>query len=230
MFHYRWHYEADIENAGPLLTFWQNPQLADEEAKGLSDFISRRQVDRLYVVGSNDITAATIEESYKRIIGILDGLVQAHGYVLGGRPASADFALYGQLTQLGIVDPTPAAILQKASPRLRAWLDRMDDLSGYADSHNSWLSFGEAATVLGPLLDEIGRVYVPFLMANAKAVQESRDTFTATIDGHLWEQPTFPYQAKCLKWIGEEFAALPNGTRSNVHSLLDRHGCAALIS
>jgi len=230
MFHYRWYYDADVKNAGPLLVYWQNPVQADADAQGLIDFISQRQVERLYVVGSNDVTAATIEDSYKRIIAILNDLVATQGYVLGARPATADFALYGQLTQLGIVDPTPAAILQKAAPRLRAWLDRVDDLSGETVGAGGWLAFEDASTSLKPLLAEIGRVYVPFLIANAKAVQAGEKSFETTIDGRAWTQPTFPYQAKCLGWIRQEFEALPDGAREKIRALLAQNGCAALLS
>lgn len=51
------------------------------------------------------------------------------------------------------------------------------------------------------MLGEIGRVYVPFLLANAQAVMTGAKSFETTIDGRAWSQPTFPYQAKCLKWI-----------------------------
>ena len=130
MFHFRWAHQADIDNAGPMLIFWNDPTINDEEAKAAADFIARRQIDRLYVVGSNAVTAETIESSYARFLHALDGLVQAQGYVLGARPSSADFALYGQLTQLGIIEPTSAAVMAKVSRRVRGWIDRVEDLSG----------------------------------------------------------------------------------------------------
>jgi len=229
MFHYRWAYQADIDNAGPLLTFWHNPQLSADEAAGFSDYISQRQIERLYVVGSNDVTAKTIEDSYERLIAILSDLIQAKGYVLGARPSSADFALYGQLTQLALVDPTPAAILNKRVPRLRAWIDRVDDLSGLEPQDSDWLSSDGAADRLKPLLAEIGRVYTPFLLANAAAVQNGEKSFTTMIDGREWSQPTFPYQAKCLGWLRDEFAAMPAQSRKAVVDVFAVTGCTPLI-
>ncbi|HCQ81226.1 MAG TPA: glutathione S-transferase, partial [Rhodobiaceae bacterium] len=81
-------------------------QLEAETANTVSDEFAQRQIGRLGVVGSNDITGPLIEESFTRLIDILDTLIMQNGYVLGARPSSADFALFGQLTQLCQVEPT----------------------------------------------------------------------------------------------------------------------------
>lgn len=223
MFHYRWHYSEDAANAGPLLIFWQDSTYPDEVAGPMADGFAKRQIDRLYVVGSNDNTAPIIEASYQRLVGILDRIVQRHGFVLGTRPSAADFAVYGQLTQLGIVDPTPARIMAAASPRLRAWLDRVEDLSGLPDG--AWLEPGSLWAHLGELLTEIGRVYVPFLLANAQAAVAGQSEFETTIDGKRWTQPVFPYQAKCLLTLRGARDALSDDARQALDALLAGTGC-----
>jgi len=105
MFHYRWAHEADYKNAGPLLIYWGSSVIDDGTAQNLSDHFTKRQIDRLYVVGSKETTAPIIEAAYTRFIGILDQLLAQKGYVLGARPSAADFAIFGQMTQLGIVEP-----------------------------------------------------------------------------------------------------------------------------
>jgi glutathione S-transferase len=60
MFHYRWAHEADARNAGPLLTYWCDTTVPDEEGRNISAALTRRQQERLYVVGSNETTAARI--------------------------------------------------------------------------------------------------------------------------------------------------------------------------
>lgn len=227
MFHYRWHYAEDAANAGPLLIFWQDSRYADEVARPMADGFARRQIDRLYVVGSNDVTAPIIEASYQRLVGILDRIVQRQGFVLGTRPSAADFAIYGQLTQLGIVDPTPARIMAKASPRLRAWLDRVEDLSGLPDGQ--WLESGALWAHLGELLAEIGRVYVPFLLANARAAAAGESDFETMIDGRRWTQPVFPYQAKCLLTLRAARGALSEDARQALDALLAGTGCEEMF-
>lgn len=229
MFHFRWAHEADIANAGPLLVYWSQPTAKADDAQAFAASVSRRQIDRLYVVGSNPVTAATIENSYRRLVPLLDTLFATRGFVLGARPSTADFALYGQLTQLAIVEPTSAAITAGLSRRVRAWVDRLEDLSGLTPSPSDWLTREEAATMLKPLLAEIGRVYAPFLVANAEAVAAGRDVETV-IDGARWTQPAFPYQAKCLAWLREAFAALSDGDRKAVRAIAEGAGCDALFA
>ncbi len=229
MFHYRWAFERDAENAGPLLVYWLMPTAPEAEATAMAQRFSRRQIDRLYVVGSNETTAETIEASYRRLVDILDALVQRKGHVLGARPSSADFALYGQLLQLGTVEPTSAEVMAARSPRLRAWLDRVEDLSGLKPSDDDWFAADEAGDALAPLLAEIGRVYAPFLLANAAAAASGAERFDTEIDGRAWTQPTFHYQAKCLAALRARYAGLEDAARRTVDGLIAGSGCEALF-
>lgn len=229
MFHFRWAHEADWKNAAPLLVFWNDPRVPADAAEALSENFARRQIERLYVVGSNPVTAQTIEASFARLIQILDALIERRGFVLGGRPASADFALFGQLTQLGIVEPTSAAILSRASHRVRSWIDRVEDLSGVVPEEQDWFSGAETRAALAPLLTEIGRTYVPAMRANAAAISDGNDRFETEIDGRAWTQPVFKYQAKCLNWLRADHAALAAAARSEVDATLAGTGCDLLF-
>jgi glutathione S-transferase len=228
MFHYRWHHAEDAAHAGPLLAFWQNPQLDAEQAGASGDAFAKRQISRLYVVGSSELTASVIESSYERVIGIMDRIIMRQGFVMGSRPGSSDFAIFGQLTQLGLVDPTPARFLERHSPRLRAWLDRTEDLSGL--QAQDWLSRDSIFEHLGELLGEVGRVYAPFLIANAKATDEGNETFETTIDGKQWVQPVFPYQVKCLAAIRHARNSMPVQDRHDLDSMLTGTGCEVLFA
>lgn len=179
-------------------------------------------------MGSSTLTASVIESSYERLVGIMDRIIERQGFVLGTRPASADFAIYGQLTQLGLVDPTPARYLQRHSPRLRAWLDRAEDLSGHHPAQ--WLPHALIADHLGELLCEIGRVYAPFLVANAQAVANHQAEFKTCIDGQLWSQPVFPYQVKCLDTLRQARNVLSEDVRLALDAVLSGTGCEALFA
>ncbi len=229
MFHYRWHYDADIDMAAKILPRWSNIQAAEEQLQKASRQIADRQISRLYVVGSNDVTAPVIEASYKRFLGIMDTLIERQKFVLGDRPSCADFAIYAQLTQLAKFDPTPAAICLDEAPRVYAWTDLLDDLSGHPADAARWMPIESVAEVLGELLAEIGRVYVPALLANAQALQAGNPEMETTIDGQRWVQPTFPYQAKCLQWINQEYRQLDGNAQRQVDTIFEGTGCAALI-
>lgn len=230
MFHYRWAHEADRQNIEPLLVYWADPTLDADTARVTAEKFGQRQYERLYVVGSNAVTGPTIEDSFTRLVPILDTLIARRGFVLGGRPSAADFALYGQLTQLVQVEPTPAALVRGVSQRLPAWVDRMEDLSGNAAREEDWDTPELALKALAPLLGEIGRVYLPFLLGNAAAAAAGEDTVNTEVDGRLWTQPVFPYQVKCFKALLDGFKALPAEDKEFLTPVLTETGCQVLVN
>lgn len=229
MFHYRWAFSKDAENASSLLSHFGNVQIDAATAANRSEFIADRQIGRLYVVGSNEVTAPLIEASYLRVIDILDSLIQSEGFVLGARPSAADFAIFGQFTQIAFFEPTSGEILAQRSQRFRAWLYQVEDLSGLAVSDDDWLHVDKIPQQLHDLLTEIGRTYVPVMLANSEAINNSKTDFETEIDGQKWVQPTFPYQAKCLQWIREAFYRLDSEDRDTISSQLAGTGCEKLF-
>ncbi len=230
MFHYRWSYAADISKAGELLPRWRNLTANDAKIEPLSRTFRERQIGRLYVVGSNPTTAPVIEESYRRFL-LLFAAHLLHGpFVLGRRPAAADFAIFGQLTALTQFDPTPMAIAHATAPSVCAWVGAVEDLSGLEPEPGDWFQREALPDTLHNLLAEAGRVYVPVMLANARAVDSGSETVLAEVDGRPWEQRPFPYQAKCLQWIRQAFARLDEEDREYVKDVLDGTGCDALVS
>ncbi len=229
MFHFRWAHEADWKNAAPLLVYWNTNTVDRDAAAKVADVFARRQIDRLYVVGSNPVTAETIEQSYRRLIAVLDALIGHKGFILGARPSAADFAVFGQLSQLAVVEPTSAEITRNTSQRVRAWVDLMEDLSGLEPQESDWLDAATAHAVLAPLLAEIGRTYAPAMIANAEAIQRGEKTFSTEIDSRPWTQPVFKYQAKCLDWLRADYDRLSETARHDVDALLAGSGCETLF-
>ena len=75
---------------------------------------------------------------------------------------------------------------------------------------------------------EVGRVYVPFLLANADALERGAAEVACTIDGRPWTQRPFPYQRKCLHALREAFGALSRADRGAAEALLAGTGCEPL--
>ena len=225
MFHYRWAYAPDAARASRVLPLDARPQLDAPSHAAMAEAFARRQIDRLAVVGSNPTTAPVIEASYRRLLGVLDERFAVAPFLFGPRPATADFALFGQLSQLTQFDPTPAALAADVAPRTIAWVNRMDDLASLEIP--DWPA--RDAAPLRPLLAEIGRTYVPFLLANASALAAGAAEVTCRIDGATWTQRPFPYQAKCLRWLREAYAALGAGDRRWVDDAVAGTGCERLV-
>lgn len=230
MFHYRWYYDADIEMAGSVLPHYQNVSQPDEQIAQLKKIFSERQIGRLYVVGSNDTTAPVIEDSYQRFLGCLNEHLKQYPFLLGERPGSADFACFGQLTQLVQFDPTPSAIAARRYPRVHAWVSKMEDLSGLEPDADGFIDPDAPPGTLKALLAEIGRTYVPVMLANAEALDQGQDRVETVVEGKPWVQQPFPYQAKCLQWLRIEYARLGEADRTRVDAMLAGSGCEALVA
>lgn len=212
---YSWIVKDSPEDTGlPSARVSLLPQLVTEDADG----------------NASAVTAPVIEESYKRSLGLLSDHLASHRFLMGSRPGASDFAVYGQLTQLTGFDPTPTAIAHSIAPRVVAWVDFVEELSGIEPAESDWIRRDGVPATLRALLAEAGRVYVPFLLANAKAMTTGADTVNCTIDGKAWTQKPFPYQAKCLGWLRQEYAGLSDDDRRDANALLAGSGCEALFA
>lgn len=230
MFHYRWYYDADIKKAGDVLPRWGGINAPEDQSRAMGDFIRERQISRLSYVGSNEVTKPTIEESFKRFIKLLDAHLTEQPFLMGERPGSADFAIYGQLTCLALFDPTPQAIILDLAPRVYAWVEVVEDLSGYMVSDEDWLDIDNPPDTLKAILSEVGRIYAPYLIGNAKSVMEKANKLEMVLDGRPWEQNPFTYQAKCLQWLRDAYAALSDKDRARVDSVLEGTGVLQLFA
>lgn len=230
MFHYRWSYQADIKKAGQMLPRWGNSTANELLLQQKSRAISELQISRLSYVGSNPVTADTIEESFTRFLKIFDKHLQSFAFILGARPSSCDFAVYGQLTCMALFDPTPQALILETSPRVYAWTETMEDLSGYEILEGDWLTPTELPGSLIELLREVGRVYSPYLLANAQAVRNGEPHFQCVIDNRPWQQKAFPYQAKCLKWLKDFYTELDADSKGTITTLCNSTNNSCLIN
>ncbi|WP_296595111.1 glutathione S-transferase N-terminal domain-containing protein [Phenylobacterium sp.] len=230
MFHYRWAYEPDIAKAAAVLPAYTRSRLPDEELQAAGRAFAERQIPRLRYVGSNPTTGPVIEASYVRFLDLMEAHLRDHRFLLGGRPAACDFAAYGQLTQLIHFDPTSMALTHARAPRVAAWTLLMEDLTGEEPTEADWFDAAALPATLTAILAEAGRTYAPLLLANARAVRDGAAEVQTHIDGQPWVMQPFPYQAKCLGWLREEYAALAPEDRTRADAALAGTGCEAMFT
>jgi glutathione S-transferase len=230
MFHYRWYHETDATKARRVLPHWSRTDVSDEQIAPIQKITGDRQIGRLGVVGSNDVTAEVIEESYRRFLDAFDAQLQRSRFLFGKRPASSDFAMMGQLTCLALFDPTPSALTADRSPRIYAWTEVMEDLSGLEPSAGDWIRPEDLPETFRGMLREVGRTHAPFLLANADALERGAERVETEIDGRPWVQKPFPYQRKCLGWLRESYAKLAPTDRKIADGVLAGTGCEVLFA
>ena len=229
MFHYRWHFPADADNAGTLLPLQFDVTLDADTLAQFKSYFTERQISRLYVVGSNETTAPIIDNSYRRFLSAMEAHLQKQKFMLGNRPAAGDFGVFGQLTQLVAFDPTPRSIAYELSPRTVAWVDLLRDQSALEPAKSDWVTLEEQPQTLKEIIAEIGRVYAPAQLANSEAVAVGEKSWSCNIDGAEWTQPTFPYQAKCLKATRDIYFSLDPLQKKRVDDFLQGTGVEAML-
>ena len=72
MFHYRWAYAPDTKKASAYMPYGQMMQMTREQGDQFEKMIAQRQISRIGVVGSNEVTAPIIEASWRRYLEIFD--------------------------------------------------------------------------------------------------------------------------------------------------------------
>jgi glutathione S-transferase len=229
MFHYRWTYAADVRKAKGILASWLGQPLDDVALQQYADMVADRQIPRLRYVGSNPVTQPVIEAGYLRVLTLLEDHFRTHRFLMGQRPGASDFGFYGQLTQLVQFDPTPMAVAVAHAPRVCGWVAVTEDLSGLEPTDGDWLASEALPETLRDLLAEMGQLYAPLLLANARALETGQTELQTHIKGAVWVQQTFTYQAKCLAWLRRDYAALPPQARATVDRILAGTGCETLF-
>ena len=228
MFHYRWYFSEDADNAGTILPVGIMNNISDEELAFFKDHFTKRQVERLWVVGSNDETASFIDKSYKSVLKILENHLKIQPFLLGSTPSSCDFAVYGQLTQLIGFDPTPRRIAHEIAPRVIGWVSSLEDRSGLEDKEHN-LKLSDLPQTIHRLFQEMSTSYIPTLIANKQAIEKGKNEWEIDLDNGKWKQKSFPYQAKCLAWIKEEYEKLDISEKDEVLSFLKFNNCETLV-
>ena len=182
----------------------------------------QRQVSRMTILGATAENRPLIEESYRRMLDAFEPFVGMRRYLFGSRPSLADFAWYGQLSELA-TDPTPMRILRARAPMLDHWVRRLDDASGV---DGEWATLDEAlAGAAGRLLALAGELYLPFLVANDEAWRDGAPRLTLQVWGLEYTLSPFRFQVKCLARLRERYAALDPGSRARLAPVLAASGC-----
>ena len=230
MFHYRWKFAPDMDKAGDILPTQYVGVCADDAVLSAAKaHFSQRQIGRLAVVGSNAQTAEMIEASYARLVDLLDAHLRVQPFLMGQRPGASDFALYGQLSQLAHFDPTSMALTLQRSRRVFAWVGLVEDLSGLEPHSSDWASVEGLAPTLLALLQELAQGYVPVLLANARALALGEKQLRVALPAGLWQQGVVSYQAKCLRWLRAQYAAMDAADQVRAGQMLQAAGIADLV-
>lgn len=174
-------------------------------------------------------THEILETAWRQYLDALEHLLEAQSYLLGERFTLADASAYGQLS-MNLADGRAAQLLEELAPRTFSWLCAIRD-GAHKDSHGEL----ELSDRLMPLLQIIGKTFLPLMQQNEAAYREAlsrgQTVFNeaafnrgeALYNGELLGKPfrsvakTFQvvvWQELCANW-----RALPSDDRTQLQAL-----------
>ena len=216
MFHYRWRREIDQKACAMRLALAMNPAMDEATQTGFAEQIRNRMTGRVWFVGSNETTAPFIEETFHAALVQLDAHLKGRAYLFGARPSFADFALWGQIYNMW-TDPTPGAIIEARAQNVLAWIQRM----AWPKAEGDFESWATLEPTLFPIIrDWAGELFMPWTLANAKALANPEEEFEVALRGKTWKQKPQKYHAKSLDALRAKYAAIKD--RAALDVILDK--------
>lgn len=221
--HYRWDYERGARFA--------STHLAEEMAGDLRApvFLKRWRITRrqrggyTYGDGIVEDQVPGVEAIYLRTLEQLEAILAQRPFLLGDRPSLVDIGFSGPVFRHFGLDPVPAEIMRQQAPAVWEWSARLWN-SRLEDNHAPLLTGIPADW--GPVLDEIGGHYLPYLCANVDAVIAGQKRFDTEVGGVRYRGARWsPYRVWCLAELRRHFKALPESGRQKAQGLLEQHGC-----
>lgn len=221
MFFQRWFYAADAKAT--------SKRLADELLDGkwwagiakpvFQKLIVRRMVPRLSYSGGTKQNIPQLKASFENLSALLNVHFEQRSYLLGERPCFGDFGLWCNLYQAW-TDPTANTYLEEHAPALVAYLKRM--LSPSIEGELETLDTLEPT--LAPIIEqEVAGRFLPWMKANHQAFEAGDSETKLSINGEVFEQKTFKFQAKTLDELGRKYQSVANNHTLN--ELLQSTGC-----
>jgi len=190
-----------------------------EEVRSVATKFLTRQRLRVALMGVGDGTGI-VSCLQRDLLALEQHIEDGQRFLFGSRPSLADFAVFGQLSQL-VLDYDSSKWLRENTPRLYAWTFALDEPSGI---EGQWLETSEAySPVVLSLLKNIGRFYMPYLDANARALAQGADSFEVKLPGGaVAHQPPIEHQAASLHDLRAMYAMLNPKSRAKVQDVLEQ--------
>jgi len=219
MFHYRWARDVDQISSAGRIARMRGPDASEEKHAAFAGQVRARMVDRVWFVGSNAANAPQIEAGFHDMLGLLDRHLATRAYLFGGRPAFGDFGLWGQIYEMW-TDPTAGALIGGSAPHVLDWVHRMLWPRAEGD-FETWAAL--EPTLMPILTRQVGRLFMPWTLANEKAIAAGEEEFSVTLGDHVWTQKPQKYQARSLGMLRAKYAAVPD--KAALDPVLEAAGC-----
>jgi glutathione S-transferase len=163
--HYRWNRPANAAFAIDEFARYGAPLLPRFLARPIVRPIAKKMAGYLPMPGVTADTIPGLESFSTTLIARLDAHLAEHPFLFGGRPALADFALYGPLWAHLFRDPASRELFDER-PHVRAWFERLQAPPVDGD----FLADDEVPKALDPIFATLFEEQFPFILRLADAI------------------------------------------------------------
>lgn len=223
MFHHRWFDPVDQQSAALILARLNLPQGTNAEVAERAAAVLARMSQRGGFVGSSPATAPLISAYFFELVDLLDAHLVTRKYLFGARPSFGDFGLAAQLFEAS-VDPTCSAVLRARGPNVLGWCYRMID----PRNDGAFESWDQLKPTLAPILAYVGRYFLPWSQANARALEAGEAEFSVDLAGSKYVQAPQKYHAKSLAALRARYAQTAGDPA--LRQILDTADCTAYLA
>jgi glutathione S-transferase len=220
MFHYRWAREVDQRCSAGRIARMRAPKASESAAAEFAAKVRERMVERVWFVGSNEVTASQIETGFVEMLALLEAHLAQRPYLFGGRPAYGDFGLWGQLYELW-TDPTAGSLIEGSAPHVLDWIHRML----WPKAEGGFEPWSALAPTLMPILTEQVSRFMTWTLANEEALAEGKEEFSVHLGDKVWVQKPQKYHARSLAMLRAKYAAVAD--KAALDAVLQASGCLA---
>ncbi len=225
MFFQRWFYEADAKSTGNRLAaeVYGGEWWSGIAKPAIVHMMVRRMVPRLVYSGGNETNIPQLKASFEALSAMLEAHFQTRPYLMGARPCFGDFGLWCNLYQAW-TDPTAKAYLEAHAPTLVAYIKRMRNPSVEGDFE----SLATLRPTLLPILQqEMATRFLPWMEANHRAFHAGEKETSLQMNGQLFQQKTFKYQAVTLDELRRKFVTVAG--EPALTAILEETGCLPFL-
>ena len=220
MFHYRWARDVDQRCSSGRIARMRAPKASEAELTEFAEKVRIRMVDRVWYIGSNEVTAPQIETGFVQMLALLESHLERRPYLFGGRPAYGDFGLWGQFYELW-TDPTAGSLIEGSAPHVLNWIHRML----WPKAEGGFEAWSTLAPTRMPIMTRQVAQFMTWTVANEEALAGGKDEFSVHLGDKVWIQKPQKYHARSLAMLRAKYAAAPHNAA--LDAVLQDAGCLA---
>lgn len=178
--HYRWNFPDRTDG---FITHgfggWQGPDVSEDDKARVKKTMTKFN-GFLPALGVSKDTIPEIEQSFGKLLDILEAHFVRTPYFFGDHPTIGDYGMMCSLYAHLARDPVPASLMKNRAPSLYRWTERMNAPHADYSDMPYYQASGDLPETLAPLFQYIADYFLPELRMNVEVMDKLTPGETGT--------------------------------------------------